>query len=156
MEDLIKNRERHNYAQYKDEVDDYRQDHFQLHLDQAMGDWNLGGVVYSTLGAGFYEQFKQDEDLSAYGFDPYVVQVFDTTGALMGSDTVGSTNLVRRRWLDNTFVGVVLDHWKAIGRIEPSVWHVGVPICRRPFWPGGLDGCGIQRDTGCRVLQLRG
>ena len=105
LEDLIKNRERHNYAQYKDEVDDYRQDHFQLHLDQAIGDWNLGGVVYSTLGAGYYEQFKQDEKLSTYGFDPYVIQVFDTTGALMGSDTIGSTNLVRRRWLDNTLLG---------------------------------------------------
>ena len=79
LEDLIEHRERHNYAQYKDEVDDYRQDHFQLHLDQSIGDWNLGGVVFGTLGAGYYEQFKQDEGLSSYGFDPFVVQVFDTT-----------------------------------------------------------------------------
>ena len=105
LEDLIEHRERHNYAQYKDEVDDYRQDHFQLHLDQSIGDWNLGGVVFGTLGAGYYEQFKQDEGLSSYGFDPFVVQVFDTTGALMGADTVASTNLVRRRWLDNTLLG---------------------------------------------------
>ena len=61
LEDLIEHRERHNYAQYKDEVDDYRQDHFQLHLDQSIGDWNVGGVVFATLGAGYYEQFKQDE-----------------------------------------------------------------------------------------------
>ena len=38
-------------------------------------------------------------------FDPFVVQVFDTTGALMGADTTFATNLVRRRWLDNTLLG---------------------------------------------------
>ena len=105
LEDLIEHRERHNYAQYKDEVDDYRQDHFQMHLDQAVGEWNVGGVVYGTLGAGYYEQFKQDEDLVDYGFDPFAVQVFDADGVLVGSEVVESTDLVRRRWLDNTLLG---------------------------------------------------
>jgi iron complex outermembrane receptor protein len=105
LEDLIENRERHNYAQYKDEVDDYRQDHFQLHLDQAVADWNLGGVVFGTLGAGYYEQFKQNEDLVDYGFDPFVIQVVDSDGVLVGSEDVESTDLVRRRWLDNTLLG---------------------------------------------------
>jgi len=113
LEDLIDNRERHNYAQYKDEVDDYRQDHFQLHLDQAVGDWNLGGVVYGTLGAGYYEQFKQNEDLVDYGFDPFAVQIFDADGVLLGSEVVESTDLVRRRWLDNTLLG--------------SSWTIGKP-----------------------------
>ena len=108
VEDLLENRAQHNYYRYENEVDDYRQDHYQLHLDQTMGDWNFGGVVFTTLGAGYYEQFRQGDDLSDYGFNPIVTNVLDTTGSCWGQ-TRFPTDLVRRRWLDNTLVGIVLD-----------------------------------------------
>ena len=95
VNDLLDRRAQHNYYRYENEVDDYRQDHYQIHLDQAIGDWNFGGVFYATLGAGFYEQFRQGDDLSDYGLAPLV----------MGTDTTFATDLVRRRWLDNTLMG---------------------------------------------------
>ena len=51
--DLLDRRAQHNYYRYENEVDDYRQDHYQLHLDQNLGEWDLGGVFYATLGCGF-------------------------------------------------------------------------------------------------------
>ena len=95
VNDLLERRAQHNYYRYENEVDDYRQDHYQIHLDQSYGDWNVGGVLYATLGAGFYEQFRQDDDLSDYGLSPFV----------LGADTTFATDLVRRRWLDNTLLG---------------------------------------------------
>ena len=95
LEDLVANRRTHNYYQYQNEEDDYRQDHHQLHLDQQVGNWDLGAVVYATKGAGFYEQFRQDEDFTDYQLTPFI----------LGTDTVNSTDLVRRRWLDNTLLG---------------------------------------------------
>jgi iron complex outermembrane receptor protein len=93
--DLIARRAQHNYYRYQDEVDDYRQDHVQVHLDQTLGTWDLGGVLYGTLGAGYYEQFREADALEDYGLAP----------VMMGGDTAFFTDLVRRRWLDNTLVG---------------------------------------------------
>ncbi|MCH1587892.1 MAG: TonB-dependent receptor plug domain-containing protein, partial [Flavobacteriales bacterium] len=95
LNDLVARRAQHNFYRYENEVDDYRQDHFQAHLDQAWGNWVLGGVFYGTAGAGFYEQFRQGDDLDDYGFAPVV----------LGTDTTFTTDLVRRRWLDNTLIG---------------------------------------------------
>ena len=105
VNDLLERRAQHNYYRYENEVDDYRQDHFQLHIDQAMGDWEFGGVVFGTLGSGFYEQFRRGDDLSNYGFNPVVTSVLDTAGVFLGADTVFTTDVVRRRWLDNTLLG---------------------------------------------------
>ena len=105
VQDMLERRGQHNYYRYENEVDDYRQDHYQLHFDQTMGDWELGGVVFSTLGAGYYEQFRQGDDLSDYGFSPIVTNVLDSAGMLLGADTVFTTDVVRRRWLDNTLLG---------------------------------------------------
>ena len=95
VNDLLDRRAQHNYYRYENEVDDYRQDHYQLHLDQQVGNWDLGAVAYATKGAGFYEQFRQDEDFADYQLMPFI----------LGADTVNSTDLVRRRWLDNMLLG---------------------------------------------------
>ncbi|MAO88212.1 MAG: TonB-dependent receptor [Crocinitomicaceae bacterium] len=95
LNDLIARRGQHNYYRYENEVDDYRQDHVQVHLDQTFDNWTLGGVLFGTAGAGFYEQFRQGDDLADYGIAPFI----------MGIDTAFTTDLVRRRWLDNTLMG---------------------------------------------------
>ena len=48
-------------------------------------------------GKGYYEQFKQDEDVADY-YLPQIVVV---------SDTITQTDLVRQKWLDNDFYGAV-------------------------------------------------
>ena len=85
---------------YDNEVDNYSQDHYQLHWTQKVNEfWSFTLSGHYTYGRGYYEQYKQDQDFSEYGLTPIV----------MGSDTVSSTDLIRRKWLDNDFYGGVFN-----------------------------------------------
>ena len=98
IDDLIQYGRQANYYTYEDEVDNYGQDHQQLHLEHQFGDWRLSATGHFTHGEGYFEQFKAGEDLADYLLPDVVV----------GDDTVTTTDLVRRRWLDNDFYGAVL------------------------------------------------
>ncbi|MBB4079290.1 iron complex outermembrane receptor protein [Lewinella aquimaris] len=77
---------------YDNEVDNYRQNHYQLHYNQALtSQLDLSVSGHYTRGLGYFEQYKADESLSDYGI----------TAAVDASD------LIRRRWLDNHFYGTV-------------------------------------------------
>ncbi|MGJ8683147.1 MAG: TonB-dependent receptor [Nonlabens sp.] len=79
---------------YDNEVDDYRQDHYQLHWNQKCnGNWSTNVGLNYTYGRGFFEQFREDDDFATYGFDELVVD----------GQTVNTTDLIRRRWLDNDY-----------------------------------------------------
>lgn len=79
---------------YDREVDDYMQDHYQLHWNQRYNShWSTNIGLNYTYGRGFFEQFREDDDFSTYGFQPLTVN----------GQTVNTTDLVRRRWLDNDF-----------------------------------------------------
>ncbi|MGB5437017.1 MAG: TonB-dependent receptor [Maribacter sp.] len=83
---------------YDNEVDDYKQNHAQLLWNQKLnGYWNTNLALHYTKGRGFFEQFKEDDDFETYGFAPLVVN----------GEEVNTTDLVRRRWLDNDFFGTV-------------------------------------------------
>lgn len=83
---------------YENEVDNYRQDHYQLIYSRQIGErWYINPALHYTRGYGYFEQYKVDEDFVDYRLNPVVV----------GVDTVLSTDLVRRRWLDNHFFGAV-------------------------------------------------
>ena len=98
IDDLIQYGRQANYYTYEDEVDNYGQDHQQLHLEHQFGDWRLSATGHFTHGEGYFEQYKSGEDLADYLLPDVVV----------GDDTVTTTDLVRRRWLDNDFYGAVL------------------------------------------------
>ena len=98
IDDLIQYGRQANYYTYEDEVDNYGQDHQQLHLEHQFGDWRLSATGHFTHGEGYFEQFKSGEDLADYLLPDVVA----------GDDTVTTTDLVRRRWLDNDFYGAVL------------------------------------------------
>lgn len=86
-----------NYYQYDNQVDDYGQDHYQLHFSQDLAsDWSLNTSLHYTKGSGFFEEFKNDEDLEDYGL----------ANVEIGDATITSTDLIRRRWLDNDFYGI--------------------------------------------------
>ncbi len=96
---------------YDNEVDNYKQDHFQLHWSQQISDrWKTNIALHYTYGRGFFEQFREDDDFATYGFSP-----IDVNG-----ETVTTTDLIRRRWLDNDFYGTVFstqyteDDWNVI------------------------------------------
>lgn len=77
---------------YRDEVDNYGQQHYQLHVRHAFNNALSANLTANyTKGAGYYEQFRQNDRLSRYNLQPMVV----------GLDTIRRTDLVRRLWLDN-------------------------------------------------------
>jgi len=97
-DNLLNSGRTYNYYTYENEVDNYGQDHYQLHFMHSFNsNLNLSIAGHYTRGKGYYEQFKANEDFSTYGFDPIVFT----------NDTVTTTDLIRRRWLDNHFYGGV-------------------------------------------------
>lgn len=85
-----------NYYLYDNEVDNYRQDHYQLHVGHTISETlNFSGALHYTRGQGFFEQFKADDALMDYGLDNVTI----------GAETVTNSDLVVRRWLDNHFYG---------------------------------------------------
>ncbi|MEM6720806.1 MAG: TonB-dependent receptor [Bacteroidota bacterium] len=83
-----------NVRFYDNEVDNYRQDHYQFHWNEKISEhWTTNLGLNYTYGRGFFEQYREDEPFSTYGFQNIVVN-----GAV-----VDETDLIRRRWLDNDF-----------------------------------------------------
>jgi iron complex outermembrane receptor protein len=81
---------------YKDQVDDYQQDNFQLHFSHQFNSaFTLNAALHYTPGKGYYEEFKNNDKFEKYGISPVTI----------GDSVVESANLVRRRWLDNDFYG---------------------------------------------------
>lgn len=82
---------------YKDQVDDYLQNHYQLLYDQKISDkLSFSGALHYTKGKGYYEEYRQQDAVANYGLSPVII----------GTDTINNTDLARRRWLDNEFYGV--------------------------------------------------
>lgn len=93
-ENLRNSDRRYNYYTYDNEVDNYGQDHYQLHWNQRYtNQWSTTLGLNYTKGSGYFEQYKEGEDFADYGFEPIVVS----------GETVEETDLIRRRWLDNDF-----------------------------------------------------
>ena len=85
---------RGNMRFYNNEVDNYKQDHYQLHWSERYNNnWSTSLGLNYTYGRGYFEQYKEDENFADYGLDDITI----------GSETVNSTDLIRRRWLDNDF-----------------------------------------------------
>ena len=79
---------------HDNEVDDYKQDHYQLHWNEKHNNnWSTNLGLNYTYGRGYFEQYKEDEDFSDYGFEEISI----------GGSTINTTDLIRRRWLDNDF-----------------------------------------------------
>jgi len=87
----------YNLYTYENEIDHYEQSHFQLVFAQKIVEnLSFNATLHYTKGGGYYEQFKEDEDLEDYSINPIIII----------NDTINSSNLIRRKWLDNHFYGV--------------------------------------------------
>lgn len=86
-----------NVKFYDNEVDNYAQDHYQALWNQRYNsNWSSSLAINYTYGRGYFEQFKEDEDFSFYDLDPIEI----------GGEIINTTDLVRRRWLDNDFYAI--------------------------------------------------
>jgi len=83
---LAENRRQNPYT-YENEVDDYGQNHYQLHWNEIINHhWSTNLSLNYTKGSGFFEQYKTEENAS--DFNNLIID---------GSD------VIVRRWLDNDF-----------------------------------------------------
>jgi len=83
-----------NIQFHEDEVDNYKQDHYQLHWNEMYNNqWSTNLGLNYTYGRGYFEQYKEDEAFSDY----------DLTELNIGGEIINTTDLIRRRWLDNDF-----------------------------------------------------
>ena len=83
-----------NVKFYDNETDNYSQDHYQLFWNQKINNnWTTNLGLNYTYGRGYYEQYKEDEDFVFYNFE--LIEI--------GEEVINTTDLIRRRWLDNDF-----------------------------------------------------
>ena len=85
-------------APYKNETDNYTQTHYQLFYNRKINDHlKFNTAFFLTRGKGYYEEYRSGQFFSDYGLGDYI----------NGTDTIASTDLVRRLWLDNYFYGTI-------------------------------------------------
>ena len=93
---LDTNRTFNSYT-YENEVDNYNQTHYQLHYNEQLNiKTNIHLATHYTHGEGYFESEKLNQNLADYGLN----------NILIGSDTISSTDLIRRKWLNNDFGGI--------------------------------------------------
>lgn len=79
---------------YDNEVDNYTQDHNQLIWNQRWNNkWSSNVSLNYTYGRGYFEQYIEDANLEFHEIDPVEI----------GGETIESSDLIRRRWLNNNF-----------------------------------------------------
>lgn len=152
LESLLNSGRTYNFYQYKDEVDDYQQDHYQLHFSHAFtANSNLNAALHYTKGKGFFEQFRNQDNFSDY-------QLADLR---IGQDTISSGDFIRRRWLDNDYLGYTLGYNLELSKLNLTIGnsyhhytggHYGELIWGQyadAFQPGYryYDNTGIKKDA---------
>src|SRR5690606_7788133 len=92
---------------YENQVDFYQQDHYQLLMSHKFSNaFNANVSGFYIRGRGYYENFKEDEDL-----EDYQIPVIP-----IGEELIESTSLVNRKWLDNHFYGLTFSLNFSTGR----------------------------------------
>lgn len=87
----------YNSFTYKDQTDNYWQNHYQaIYARELTDQLSFNAALHYTDGKGYFEEFKSGAKFSKYGLPNVTV----------GATEVKETDLVRRRWLDNDFYGV--------------------------------------------------
>ena len=95
-----------NYYTYDNQTDNYQQDHYQMHFNHDISNTaNLHLALHYTYGRGYYEEFREDDNLSNY-YDFLENKSLD---------------LVRRRWLSNHFYGLTYSFSKKFEKSEINI-----------------------------------
>ncbi len=127
---------------YENQVDNYAQDHFQLLWNERFNNyWSANLSLNYTHGRGYFEEyvdewystnvlFSNDANLAFYGMGPIEI----------GGETIETSDLIRRRWLNNNFyaanahVNYAKDGWEVSSGLFYSYYggdHFGEVIWAR-------------------------
>lgn len=101
-----------NEQYYEGQTDNYWQNHYQLfYSNKPSKQWNINASGFVVTGKGYYEQYKEDDEFSAYGLNPVLSSV----------DTIATSDIIRQKWLDNIYYGGNVSANYTAGRVETSV-----------------------------------
>ncbi|MEZ4858475.1 MAG: TonB-dependent receptor [Flavobacteriaceae bacterium] len=127
---------------YENQVDNYSQDHFQVLVSHKFNTfWSANLSLNYTHGRGYFEEyidewyeqnvnFSENANLSFYGIVPIEI----------GGETIETSDLIRRRWLNNNFYATHLNvnfknnRWDVLGGVFYSYYggdHFGEVIWAR-------------------------
>jgi iron complex outermembrane receptor protein len=112
-ENLLSSGRTYNFYTYDNQVDNYGQDHYQVHLNGELQPGLQGNIsLFYVRGKGYFEEYKKSESFERYGLE----------GFILNGDTITESDFIRRRWLDNHFGGFVFNLEK---ELESSSVHFG-------------------------------
>lgn len=97
---------------YDDQVDNYRQTHYQLLVNQKLSPaWNMDVALHYTNGFGYYQEYKNGRTLIEYALTPYTID----------GVTYEKSNLVRRKLVGSDFGGGIFAFNYRNTRLNASV-----------------------------------
>ncbi len=110
LDNLLNSGRTFNYYLYENQTDNYKQDHYQLLISHDFNSKFNGNLAFHyTRGLGYYEEYKDNQNYMDYGLNDVII----------GNDTIKTTNLIRRRFLDNHFGGFTYSlNYKANNRLK--------------------------------------
>jgi iron complex outermembrane receptor protein len=101
-----------NQKYYQDQTDNYVQTHYHLvYIQEFSPSFNMSGALHYTKGKGYYEQFKEDESVEEYGWEPVMVN----------GQMIDETDLINQKWMDNHFYGFTWSSNYSFGLWNASV-----------------------------------
>jgi iron complex outermembrane receptor protein len=88
-----------NVQFYNNQTDNYTQTHYQLHVMRRFSpSLYINAALHYTTGKGYYEEYRTDRNYAEYLLAPAVEAGVERK----------TTDLIRRKWLDNDFYGSTL------------------------------------------------
>ncbi|QMW02347.1 TonB-dependent receptor [Spirosoma foliorum] len=111
-EDILKTNRRYNSFTYDNQTDNYQQDNYQLISSFGLSkNWRLNASLFYTKGKGYYEELKPNDAFSKYNLPNVVI----------GDSVIKSTDIIRRKWLDNDFYGTVFSlDYNSFGKLTAN------------------------------------
>lgn len=110
-----------NLRYYKNENDNYQQDHYQfIFAKQLSNKVTTNLALHYTRGRGYYEQYRDDDKLTAYGLDPVHIFIGEKDTLLNTSD------IIRQKHLDNHFYGYTMSvNYNPVNRLKMTFGSSG-------------------------------
>ena len=122
-----------NIAFYDNQIDNYIQHNFQLHVSQKFNNNLLLNVaLHYTSGNGYYEQYKTKRTLVEYGLSPFYI----------GNEEIYKSDLIRKKSMNNGFGGGVFSLTYKNNKVDATIggalnhyigWHFGEVLWVRNY-----------------------
>ena len=95
---LNSNSRTYNLYTYKNQVDHYQQDNYQLQFSHKFYPYlTLSASAFFVYGRGYYEEYVNDQNYADYQLSNPVVN----------GSAIEKTDMITRKWLDNRFYGTI-------------------------------------------------